>query len=127
VLALLPAVCEELVFRGVLARGVRPAAGRAIAIGASAIAFGAYHLQLSRLVPLSLFGALLAALAIASDSIWPAVVAHFLNNAIAIAISTGYLDPIAAIVSAHPDLALAASLAVTVAGLVIALAPRRAA
>jgi membrane protease YdiL (CAAX protease family) len=125
VVAALPALCEELLTRGVLARAIRPAVGRVLAVAISAFVFAAFHLSLVRFVPTFLLGALLASITLAADSVWPAVLAHFLNNAIAIAIAGGDLAPIASIVSAHPDLSLGASLAVSTVGLVIALAPRR--
>jgi membrane protease YdiL (CAAX protease family) len=125
VAAVMPAVCEELVCRGVLARALRPALGRAIAIATSALLFAAFHLSLSRFVPTALLGAAVGAIAIAADSVWPAIVAHLLNNGVAIAISAGALHPVSDAIDSAPDLAIVVSLALTAGGLVIALAPRR--
>jgi len=110
-----------------LARALRPALGRALAIGVSALLFAGFHLSVVRFVPTMLLGAVLASITLACDSVWPAMLAHLLNNAIALAIDGGALTPIASFVGAHPDQALAASALVSSTGLVIALAPRRAA
>ncbi len=127
VVALLPALCEELATRGVLARALRPGLGRIAAVVISALCFATFHLSIVRFVPTLALGVVLASLTLAADSIWPAVLAHFLNNAIALAVVDGELAPITSMVSNHPDIALIASAVLSVAGLVIGLAPRPAA
>jgi membrane protease YdiL (CAAX protease family) len=124
IVALLPACCEELLSRGVLARALRPATGRIAAVLLSALCFAGFHLSIVRFAPTFTLGAVLAAVTLAADSIWPAIAAHALNNAIAIAVAGGALPSLAEIVSSHPDGCLIASAALSATGLVIALAPR---
>lgn len=84
-IALVPAVCEEVAFRGVLqpllSHGMRNAhAG----IWITAIAFSAIHLQLYGFIPRVLLGAGLGYLVWWSGSLWPALIAHFANNALGV-------------------------------------------
>jgi membrane protease YdiL (CAAX protease family) len=81
--ALLPAVCEELFFRGVLQRlfiqiTKRPWTGIII----TGILFSALHGQFLGFFPRLLLGVLLGAIYWYSGSIWPGILAHFINNAI---------------------------------------------
>lgn len=83
VVALLPAICEELFFRGVLQRLFiqifrRPWTGIII----TAILFSAFHGQFLGFFPRVLLGILLGAIYWYSGSIWPAIIAHFIHNAI---------------------------------------------
>jgi len=90
--ALSPAICEEALFRGPILRGLRSllsARGAAIATG---LLFGLYHGDVWRFVPVSLLGALLSAIALAADSIVPAMAAHFVNNACLILLARANLD-----------------------------------
>jgi sodium transport system permease protein len=80
-LALMPAVCEEIAFRGLLLHGLRrrlSAAALCIAVGA---VFGLFHVDLFRIIPTAYLGTILAAVVVLSGSIYPAVLWHFLNNA----------------------------------------------
>lgn len=86
VLAITPALCEELLFRGYVQRQLERGAGVAGGILLSGVVFGLYHLRLTQAVPLCLLGVYLAWLVWRTGSLWPAIVVHFLNNAMAIAI-----------------------------------------
>ena len=89
-MALTPAICEEALFRGPILRGLRtrlPPAGAAILTG---LLFGIYHADPWRLVPTAILGVALSGIALASDSIIPAMVAHFVNNACLILIARLY-------------------------------------
>ena len=88
--SIVPAVCEEWFFRGMLFRSLlkTKAAWKAIVI--SAIVFGVFHtlsssaIAIDRLVPSTLVGLMLGYLAYKSNSIWPGILLHSLNNAIVI-------------------------------------------
>jgi membrane protease YdiL (CAAX protease family) len=125
IFALVPAVCEELVFRGVLARALGRRLPLVGAAAISALAFSAYHLSLVQALPTATLGTVLAVLAIRADSVLPAVLAHAINNAIAIAMSRGELPQVAGWLAAHPVAAFTACSAATMAG--VALAVREAA
>ena len=85
VLALLPAVGEELVFRGMVQRLLHSMTKNMhVAICLSALIFSAIHLQFYGLVPRFLLGALLGYIyAWTQDLAFP-IVAHFFNNASAL-------------------------------------------
>lgn len=113
-LALLPAVAEELLFRGVLWGAVRPRVGVAGAIVITAVAFGLYHGSIYRFLPAALGGLLLGVVRGSSRSLWAALAFHFANNAgVIVAMHLGYDTPPA---TAAP---LAAAIAATVVGAVI--------
>jgi len=83
-IAVLPALCEELLFRGALMgmlRGVLGDRGRVILV---AVLFGLLHLSLARLLPTAALGVVLGLLVVWTGSLWPAVLAHGLNNALAV-------------------------------------------
>ena len=84
VLALTPALCEELLFRGYVQRQAERGGGIVFGLLFSGIVFGLYHLRLSQAIPLCALGIYLAWLVWRTGSLWPAIVVHFSNNAIAI-------------------------------------------
>jgi membrane protease YdiL (CAAX protease family) len=83
-LALVPALCEELFFRGYALSGLRGSLGKGGAVAVVAVAFGMTHYSAHRLVTTTALGLLLGLLVIQYRSIWPAMLAHFLHNAISI-------------------------------------------
>lgn len=86
VLAITPAICEELLFRGYVQRQAERGAGVVAGILISGIVFGLYHMRLTQAIPLCVLGVYLAWLTWRTGSLWPAVAVHFTNNAIAVAI-----------------------------------------
>jgi sodium transport system permease protein len=80
-LAVMPAVFEEIAFRGLLLHGLRrrlhPAA-LAVVVG---VVFGIFHVALFRFVPTACLGVMLAAVTMLTGSIYPAMLWHCLNNA----------------------------------------------
>ncbi|RMH45136.1 MAG: CPBP family intramembrane metalloprotease [Deltaproteobacteria bacterium] len=113
--ALVPAVCEELLVRGAVARALRPAIGAAAAVGSTAALFAALHWPPERMVPAALFGAVLGAIALAADSAIPAIAAHLCNNLVALWVLPAW-PGVAAALDAHPAAALAVAAALSVAG-----------
>jgi sodium transport system permease protein len=93
--AVTPAVCEEALFRGPILRGLRTRfspLGSAVITG---LLFGLFHLSVWRLLPTAVLGVVLSLIALSADSIVPAMVAHFANNACIIALavaSSGHDD-----------------------------------
>ncbi|MCA9672988.1 MAG: CPBP family intramembrane metalloprotease, partial [Myxococcales bacterium] len=81
VFAVSPAICEELLFRGVLLRASYPALGTRNAALLSGLLFGLFHLSIYRFVPTGILGVVLALIAIRSGSILPSMLFHALNNA----------------------------------------------
>lgn len=84
-MALLPAIGEEMCFRGMCQGLLMRGTSRAkMAIWVTAIVFSAIHLQFYGFVPRLLLGALLGYLLFWTDSLWAPIVAHFTNNACAV-------------------------------------------
>ncbi len=79
-IGIVPAICEEVMFRGYVQRSFEKNWGIWTAIIVSGFIFGAYHLQINNILPLSFLGIMLAYLTYISDSLIPAIVAHFVNN-----------------------------------------------
>ncbi|MGB0346622.1 MAG: lysostaphin resistance A-like protein [Balneolaceae bacterium] len=79
-IGIVPAVCEEVMYRGYVQRSLEKSSGIWMAIIVSGFIFGAYHLQVTNILPLSFLGIMLAYLTYISDSLIPAIVAHFVNN-----------------------------------------------
>ncbi|WP_316735628.1 type II CAAX endopeptidase family protein [Pedobacter aquatilis] len=87
-IAVLPAIGEELMFRGGVQRSINKMFGNHhAAIWISAIIFSAIHMQFYGFVPRMLLGAGFGYLYYYSGSIWYAMLAHFLNNAYAVCVS----------------------------------------
>jgi hypothetical protein len=78
------AICEEALFRGLIMGLLAHRAGWGSAVVWSAVLFALYHLNPVVLLPVTLVGAYLGLLVWRSGSIYPAVVAHALNNALAL-------------------------------------------
>jgi sodium transport system permease protein len=84
VAAVTPAICEELVFRGVLLQSLsrEERVGRAVLL--SAAVFGAFHLSFEtalRFLPTAWIGLLMGWVVWHSRSIFASMLMHFLNNA----------------------------------------------
>lgn len=83
VIALIPALAEELLFRGMVQRCFEKGFGTMRGVVITGIIFGAYHLNPFSFVPLAILGIYLGFLALRADSIWVSAAAHFYNNALA--------------------------------------------
>lgn len=79
-IAVVPAVCEELLFRGFLLSGLSSSAGKWTAIVVSAAVFAVFHFFLFKFAVTAGLGVLLAYLCWQSRSILPAVLAHLIHN-----------------------------------------------
>ncbi len=121
-IAFLPALCEELLFRGFVLTGLRKDSGPVAAALVSAFFFGINHLDPARLGAVSFLGVLLAVLVLRSGSIFPAVLCHFANNGLALAIITRAddLERWGVVVDGRPSwIARAVSLALVGMGLAL--------
>lgn len=86
-MALLPAVAEELTFRGVLQHLFTPRTCTRtphIAIWATAVIFSAIHCQFYGFIPRMLLGAVFGYTLVWSGSLWLPMLMHFTNNALAV-------------------------------------------
>ena len=84
-IGIIPAIGEELLFRGVIQRIFTEWTGnKHIAIWITAILFSALHLQFYGFIPRALLGAMFGYLLIWSGNLWLPVLAHFINNTTAV-------------------------------------------
>jgi membrane protease YdiL (CAAX protease family) len=87
-IALLPAIGEEFMFRGVLQKLFRDWCGNIhIAIIIAAFLFSAMHFQFFGFFPRFVLGLILGYLFYFSNNLWVPIAAHFFNNAVAVIFS----------------------------------------
>ncbi len=79
-MALLPAVCEELAFRGFILSGLRNSGSKWRAIFVSSLFFAITHQILQQSILAFGFGVLLGYLAVQTGSLWPGVIFHAIHN-----------------------------------------------
>ncbi len=93
VTAVMPAVGEELFFRGFLCGSLKQRYGAFWAILVSSLIFGAFHMSLVKLLPTAMLGACFAYIGCISGSIYIGMFLHFLNNLVSM-VSMEYPDEI---------------------------------
>jgi uncharacterized protein len=76
-------VVEETFFRGFLYQALRNSWGVWLAIPASAVIFSAVHLTPDKFVQLAILGCALAFVFYKTESLWPCIMLHALNNTLA--------------------------------------------
>ena len=90
VMGLVPAICEELLFRGALLGWLKKSLKNIhVAVFLSAFIFSAIHMQFFGFFPRLLLGLYLGYLCVWTGSIWGSVIVHFINNIIIVI--TAYL------------------------------------
>lgn len=93
VIAVLPAVLEEFLFRGIILNNIEGEVGSVKTIFLVGFLFSLYHGSVEQTIYQFICGCLFALLAIRSRSLTPVVLIHFINNAIIIILySVGALD-----------------------------------
>ncbi|MFL5307898.1 MAG: ABC transporter permease subunit/CPBP intramembrane protease [Polyangia bacterium] len=117
-MAVSPAICEEALFRGPILRGLATRFSPAVAAILTGILFGIYHVDVWRLVPTALLGVGLSAIALASDSILPSMLAHFTNNACIVLLARAHADDTQTLPAGTKISLLGGGLLVLVAGVV---------
>ena len=83
-LALLPAVCEELAFRGFVLNGLRRTGHKWGAILVTSALFGVVHMLLQQSLSAFLMGIVIGYIAVKTNSTWPAMLFHFTHNGLAV-------------------------------------------
>jgi len=86
-LALWTPFTEEVFFRGFVFAGLWPRLGGTGAIIVSALIFSLFHVDFGVLIPIFITGVLLAWLYRQTRSLWPSIVAHAGQNAIALTLT----------------------------------------
>lgn len=90
VIALIPAIGEELTFRGVLQQVLTRRCNVHVAVFLSAFIFSFIHFQFYGFLPRMFLGLLLGYLFYYSGSLWTSILMHFVNNGAAVVVA--YLD-----------------------------------
>ena len=126
-LAAIPAVCEELFFRGFLLSAFRSGMSQRLAIAFSGALFGLFHVIVNqslfaeRFVPTCFLGLVLAAICVRTGSLLPGMLLHVMHNGFLLSLSsfTEELKALGIGVEAHQHLPTAwlitAALVVTAA------------
>ncbi len=90
VMGVIAALCEELFFRGLMIKWFKNQFKNIhLAVFLSAFIFSAFHLQFYGFIPRLLLGLYLGYLFIWTGSLWPSIIAHFINNGMIVV--TSYL------------------------------------
>ena len=88
IIAIIPALGEELLFRGVIQKELSKWSGKIhLSIWITAFLFSAIHMQFLGFFPRFIIGGLLGYMFFWSGSIWLPILAHFVNNATAVILS----------------------------------------
>ncbi len=80
-LAVTPAICEEMMFRGFLLAGMNRLSPLA-RILVNGILFSVYHVLFFRMLPTAFLGVVIAFIVVYSGSIVPGILFHFVNNSV---------------------------------------------
>ncbi len=83
-MALVPAICEELSFRGFIFGGLVRERGRLRAVLVTALMFGISHGVLQQSIAATIMGVLLGWVALRTGSVLPGILIHFTNNALSV-------------------------------------------
>lgn len=87
VIAITPAICEEMLFRGMIFHAMKEKYSIRTAIIVVATLFGIFHMSLIKLIPTGLLGMVLCIIVYMTGSIFPAMLMHFINNSFSVLIS----------------------------------------
>ena len=93
-LALIPAICEELFFRGYLLTALRTGMATPLAIALSGVLFGLFHvivmdsLFFERFVPTCFLGLILGMVCYRTGSVLPGMLLHSLHNGLLLSMSS---------------------------------------
>ena len=100
IMAIVPAICEELAFRGFVLSGLRHLGHKWRAIILTSIFFGVTHPVFQQSLVASILGLVLGFLAVQSGSIVPCMVFHLVHNSLAVLVP----QQIPAWLPAHPGI-----------------------
>jgi sodium transport system permease protein len=101
VLAILPAICEELAFRGFILSGLRHLGSKGMAILIASLFFGVVHGILQQSLNACVLGMVLGYIAVQTGSLIPCVLFHALHNSIQL-LSGYWMNP--ETLASHPAL-----------------------
>lgn len=85
--AVIPALCEEMFFRGVIQRQLARLMPAGLAIAVGAVIFSTIHFQFYGFFARAALGMLLGYLFYRSGSLWPSILGHFTFNGVSIVLA----------------------------------------
>ncbi|MBM83532.1 MAG: CPBP family intramembrane metalloprotease domain-containing protein [Planctomycetaceae bacterium] len=83
-IAVAPAICEEIAFRGFMLSGFNRSQRVGLSITMSALAFGVIHMIPLQVFNASLLGLVLGLIAVRSNSLYPGIVFHLIFNSLTV-------------------------------------------
>ena len=121
IIAIIPAIGEELLFRGLIMDFIEQSTLNGhIAVWGSAIIFSLFHLQFQGFLPRLLLGAVLGYAFLYSRNLWVPIILHLLNNAAPVVSLYFFKTDLAAIdPNDTPEIPWYAGLASVVLGVVV--------
>ena len=84
IIAVLPAICEEMLFRGPILRSLEFIKIPALIIVVDGLIFAAAHLSFVKMIPITLLGIYLAWLVYTSGNMAYSMFVHFINNSLSV-------------------------------------------
>ncbi len=117
--ALIPALCEELLFRGFLQRSLEERLKPLKAIFLTSAIFSVIHFNPINMIPLFIIGVYFGIIAYLTNSLVIPIILHFLNNFFAIIIL--YIPALQKINEESFALSVASSLLLTLVGLILSV------
>lgn len=82
--ALIPAICEEIIMRGIILSSMKSVRSKLLVSAIVGVMFGILHLDPIRFFPTAMLGAVFAYIALETDSIILPAIFHFLNNSFSV-------------------------------------------
>ena len=86
-MAVVPAICEELAFRGFIFGGLVRRRGQFRAVIVTAVMFGISHGILQQSISATIMGVMLGWIALRTGSVLPGILVHFTNNALSVSLA----------------------------------------
>jgi sodium transport system permease protein len=93
-MALTPAICEELAFRGFILSGLRRTGHKWAAIALTSVFFGLAHGILQQSLSAFFVGMVIGYIAVKTGSIWPGILYHLVHNSLGISLGRISADSI---------------------------------
>ena len=123
IIAVTPAICEEMMFRGFIQSGLGSKYKPATTIFLTSLIFGIFHTSMIRLIPTAMLGGCFALLVYYTGSILPGMFFHFFNNSLSVITIKypGFLEKMLPIIEADNP-TLPGSLVAVVIGLLMVYA-----
>ncbi len=120
VIAVIPSLGEELIFRGIIQRNLGMVMNRHVAVWLGAIIFSAVHMQFHGFVPRMVLGLALGYMFLYSGNLWLPIIGHFVNNGFQVVMHYAFLREMSSIdMEAEPGMPFMYAMLSLMAGLLL--------